>query len=222
METVECQGFQLSRYAAELAEREGVDVGLIKRMLDMSPRERIEQSQKAADFVSHLREAGKRMRQESDFPVLLKRLDEFGVEHILVGGMAAVFHGSEITNIDCDLVVGFSQKNLVRIALALAPVSPTFRDETPLRKFDEAAAKDIRSEMIYLNTAAGFLDCHKEIIGIGAYAECNRRSMEVDLGGFSIRVLNREALIEAKKAMGRPKDLLTVAQLEIGAELERT
>jgi len=42
----------------------------------------------------------------------------------------------------------------------------------------------------------------------------------VDLGGFSIRVLTREALIEAKKAMGRPKDLLTVAQLEIGGELE--
>lgn len=64
VETVEYQGVQLSRYAAELAEREGIDVGLIKRMLEMSPRERIEQSQKAADFVIQLREAGKRMRNE--------------------------------------------------------------------------------------------------------------------------------------------------------------
>jgi hypothetical protein len=64
METVECQGFQLSPYAADLAEREGIDVGLIKRMLDLSPRERIEQSQQAAEFVRRLQEAGKRMRNE--------------------------------------------------------------------------------------------------------------------------------------------------------------
>jgi hypothetical protein len=65
METVDCQGFQLSRYAAELAEREGIDVGLIKRMLDLSPRERIVQSQQAADFVRQIQEAGKRMRNEN-------------------------------------------------------------------------------------------------------------------------------------------------------------
>jgi len=64
METVDCQGFQLSRYAAEVVEREGIDVGLIKRILDMSPRERIEQSQQAAEFVRRLQEAGKRMRNE--------------------------------------------------------------------------------------------------------------------------------------------------------------
>jgi hypothetical protein len=49
VETVECQGFQLSRYAAELAEREGIDVASIKRMLELSPRERIEYSQRAAN-----------------------------------------------------------------------------------------------------------------------------------------------------------------------------
>jgi hypothetical protein len=62
METVDCQGFQLSRYAAELAEREGIDVGLIKRNLDLSPRERIEQSQQAATAVLHIMEMGRRFR----------------------------------------------------------------------------------------------------------------------------------------------------------------
>lgn len=64
METVNYQGFQLSPYAAELAAREGVDVGLIKRNLDLSPTERIEQSQQAANFCKQLREAGERMRNE--------------------------------------------------------------------------------------------------------------------------------------------------------------
>jgi hypothetical protein len=65
MDTVECQGFQLSRYAAELAEREGIDVGLIKRMLDLSPRERIMQSQEISAAMLTIMEAGKRFRNES-------------------------------------------------------------------------------------------------------------------------------------------------------------
>lgn len=62
METVDCQGFQLSRYAAELAEREGIDVGLIKRNLDLSPRERIEQAQQAASAILRVMEVGERFR----------------------------------------------------------------------------------------------------------------------------------------------------------------
>ena len=50
METVDCQGFQLSPYAADLAEREGIDVRLIKRMLNLSPRERIEGTSKKPIF----------------------------------------------------------------------------------------------------------------------------------------------------------------------------
>ncbi len=62
METVDCQGFQLSRYAAELVERVSIDVGLIKRNLDMSPLERIEQSQEAANAISQIMEAGRKFR----------------------------------------------------------------------------------------------------------------------------------------------------------------
>ena len=71
-----------------------------------------------------------------------------------------------------------------------------------------------------LNTAAGAFDCHSQIKGLGDLAECEARSLEFDLDGFSIGVLTRQALIAAKKAMGRPKDLLTAAQLEIGGELD--
>jgi len=64
METIDCQGFQLSRHAAELAEREGIDVGLIKRRLDMNPRERFEDSIRAAAASKRMMEIGKRFRNE--------------------------------------------------------------------------------------------------------------------------------------------------------------
>jgi hypothetical protein len=45
--------------------------------------------------------------------------------------------------------------------------------------------------------------------------------LSLDVAWQRNRVLTREALIIAKKAIGRPKDLLTVAQLAIGRELEK-
>lgn len=62
VETVEYQGFQLSRYAAELAEREGIDVSLIKRNLELSPLERFVQGQDAANAIMKIMEAGRKFR----------------------------------------------------------------------------------------------------------------------------------------------------------------
>ena len=157
---------------------------------------------------------------KSDFPNLLKRLNACEVEYVLVGGMAANVHGSPITTMDCDIVVSLDSKNLTKLAQALSSLSPTFRHKTPPQSFDEVMAGKGGWKNIYLDTTAGVLDCLGDIKGLGDFAECRAQSLEVDLGGFSIRVLTREALITAKKAMGRPKDLLTAAQLEIGGELE--
>ena len=155
-----------------------------------------------------------------EFPDILKSLNEHGVEYVLVGGMAANLHGSTITTIDCDVVVDLDTENLRRLAQALTSFSPTFRHKNPPQTFDEARAAEGGWKNIYLDTEVGALDCLGDIKGLGDFAACSARSIDADFGHFSIRVLNREALIEAKKAMGRPKDLLTVAQLEIGGELE--
>lgn len=145
---------------------------------------------------------------------------EQGVEFVVVGGIAANFHGSALSTFDCDVVVDLDQGNLNKLAQALSFLSPTFRHKIPPQSFDEAIAGKGGWKNIYLDTSAGLLDCLGDIKGLGDFAECRSRSLEVDLGGFSIRVLTREALIAAKKAMGRPKDLLTVAHLEVGSELE--
>jgi hypothetical protein len=64
MEKIEYQGFQLSRYAAALAQREGIDVGLIKRRMDMNPRERLQDSMRAAAASKRMMEIGQRFRNE--------------------------------------------------------------------------------------------------------------------------------------------------------------
>ncbi len=157
---------------------------------------------------------------DANFLKILRKLSEDGVDFVVVGGIAANFHGSALATFDCDVVVDLDAGNLDRLAKALSKFSPTFRHKDPPQSFDEAMAAKGEWKNIYLDTSAGILDCLGDIKGLGDFGECRSRSVEADFGGFSIRFLNREALIEAKKAMGRPKDLLTVAQLEIGGELE--
>ena len=42
-----------------------------------------------------------------------------------------------------------------------------------------------------------------------------------DLFGYQVRVLSLEALIQAKRAAGRPKDLLVIPELEALLELRQ-
>ncbi len=155
-----------------------------------------------------------------EFSDILKSLNDHGVKYVLVGGMAANLHGSPITTMDCDVVVDLDPENLKKLAQALTSFSPFFRHKIPPQAFDETRAAESSWKNIYLDTEVGVLDCLGDIKGLGDFTECSARSIEVEFGDFPLRVLSREALIEAKKAMGRPKDLLTVSLLEIGGELE--
>lgn len=67
---------------------------------------------------------------------------------------------------------------------------------------------------LYLSTDLGQLDCLGEIKGIGTYSECLAYSEELEVFGSRIRVLTLDAMITAKRAMGRPRDLQAVLQLE--------
>lgn len=155
-----------------------------------------------------------------NFIKLLEALSKDDIEFVLVGGIAANFHGSAMATYDCDVVVALDAENLQKLAKALSPFSPTFRHKHPPQVFDEQAAAREGWKNIYLDTNAGVLDCLGQIKGLGNFSDCKVQSLEVDLGDFTIRVLSLDALITAKKAMGRPKDLQTVMQLEISRELK--
>lgn len=156
----------------------------------------------------------------ANFVRILRALAAQKVEFVIVGGIAANFHGSALATFDCDVAIDLSSENLRKIAKALAILSPTFRGKNPPIPFDEDMALKGGWKNIYLNTSAGILDCLGDIKGLGGYEVCRVNSVEVELSDFSVRFLSREALITAKKAMGRPKDLLTVAHLEVGGEFE--
>jgi len=53
-------------------------------------------------------------------------LAEAGVEHLVIGGVAAVAHGSATFTRDLDVLIPFEPENLARLLLALKPHAPRF------------------------------------------------------------------------------------------------
>lgn len=56
----------MTREAAEIAEREGIDVWLIKRQLEKSPTERLLENESAKTLLTKLQIAGKVLRGERE------------------------------------------------------------------------------------------------------------------------------------------------------------
>jgi hypothetical protein len=66
-----------------------------------------------------------------DFPKLLRLLTEHDVAFIIIGGVAAVIHGSSRLTQDLDVVYQRSPQNLARLMQALAEQSPYLCEAPP-------------------------------------------------------------------------------------------
>ena len=153
---------------------------------------------------------------------LLKELNRFGVEFIIIGGMAAVAQGSAYLTMDLDLCYSRSKENIEKLADALAPFQPSLRGAPPDLPFRLDVAT-IRSGMNFtLSTNFGDLDILGEVTGLTGYPEALLFSEVVELYGMRCRVLTLEGLIKTKKAAGRPKDLMILPELEALLEIRRT
>jgi hypothetical protein len=148
-----------------------------------------------------------------DLDSLLERLLRHHVELVVVGGFAAVAHGASILTQDIDLCCPFTPENLLRIQEALEDLHPVWR-MTPARlplHLTRENCKGLRN--LYLETDWGQLDCLGTILGVGDYEAALAASLEIELPAGKCRILNLDALIQAKLAMGRARDKETVFQL---------
>jgi hypothetical protein len=144
---------------------------------------------------------------------LLSRLRDHRVEFVIIGGVCGVFHGASLITLDLDICCRFSRENLRRIEAALKDLNPYHRftpNKLPLELTDELCD---RLKNLYLTTDLGTLDCLSEVTGIGDYEQVLQRSVLRSLSYGEFRMLNMDALIAAKLAAGREKDLDAVRLL---------
>jgi len=150
-----------------------------------------------------------------DFPRLLRLLTEHDVAFIIIGGVAAVIHGSSRLTQDLDIVYDRSPQNLARLVQALAEQSPYLRGAPPGLPFQWSVATLGMGLNFTLETSIGPLDLLGEITGGGGYEDLLEHTIEVEVFGVRCCCLDLPALIRTKRAAGRPKDLEALAELEV-------
>lgn len=149
-----------------------------------------------------------------DLEQLLRLLTEHEVKFIIIGGVAAVIHGSSRLTQDLHVVYQRSPKNIARLAEALAGRSPYLRGAPPGLPFQWSSATLRMGLNFTLETNLGDLDLLGEVTGGGRYEDLLAHTIEVEIFDLRCRCLDLEALIRVKRAAGRPKDLEAIAELE--------
>ena len=133
---------------------------------------------------------------------------------VIVGGMAAVVHGVDYVTADLDLCYDASADGRTRVAAALAALAPYPRGVEPGPPFIWGVRTIRDTPLLTLTTAAGDVDLIPDVPGVGLYPAVWQRSEPAVLFGRTLRVLSLDALVDAKRALGRPKDLLLLAHLD--------
>ena len=146
---------------------------------------------------------------------ILARLNEHEVEFVVIGGVAAILHGSARATLDVDICAPLVEPNLSRIIAALKGSNPRWRMRPDRPPLSEDPEKLRGFQNLYLETDMGILDILNEVTGIGPYDQVLPNSTEIDLGEMKLRVLTLEALIRAKHAAARRKDIDAVKELEV-------
>jgi hypothetical protein len=144
----------------------------------------------------------------------IRLLAEYNVDCVIVGGVAAAFHGSMILTNDLDVCYSRKTDNLERLAQALQSVHARLRnapDDIPFI----LDARTLKSGLNFtFNTEIGSLDLLGEVRGVGFYEDVVADSVAAELFGYRFAVIDIGKLIAAKRAAGRPKDLIAIPELE--------
>ena len=151
----------------------------------------------------------------SELTQITKRLADFDVAFVIAGGLATILHGSALMTRDVDVACEMTPENLLRVWQALDGLNPVHRMSSARPPFTREQATGIQWKNLYLSTDMGQLDLLGEITGIGDYNSCKANSEKIVMDSNIIQVLTIDALISAKRALGRPKDLHAVLELEV-------
>jgi predicted nucleotidyltransferase len=153
-------------------------------------------------------------KTEADAEEVFTRLTKAGVDFVIIGGIAAIWHGSERSTQDIDLVYSREAANLERLAQAIGPLKPRPRDYPDGLPFIWDAQTLLNGCNFTLKTTAGALDLLGEIDDRYDFMSLVPHAQEATFGEARLRIVSLDKLIEMKRYANREKDLLAIAELE--------
>jgi hypothetical protein len=149
-----------------------------------------------------------------NFEAALKSLTAAKVDFIVVGAYAAVVQGLGQVTRDLDICYERTPENMKRLAAALQPYHPNLRGAPAGLPFILDERTLMKGMNFTLQSDFGDIDLLGELSGAGSFNELAKDAICLDLYGLQVRVASLDALIRSKRAAGRPKDLLSLPELE--------
>jgi len=151
---------------------------------------------------------------------ILAVLEEHGVRCILIGGFAAVIHGSPYVTTDVDIVPAVDRENLQRLSDALRGLhakvwTSSEPDGVP---FDHSASSLADARIWNLVTDFGRLDLTFQPSGTQGYEDLARDATHLAILDVGVDVASLADIIRSKEAAGREKDRLVLPVLRRLAE----
>ena len=163
------------------------------------------------------------MAEPLDPACIFAVLAEHEVDYVLIGGLAAVLHGSTAMTNDADILPSDDKANIERLSHALTDLNARLRvDSAPDGiEFDPHPALIGSMAMLNMTTRCGDLDLTFTPAGLDGYEAVLANSVAFELDSHRVRVASLDDIIRSKTAAGRPKDhatlpILHALQEEIG------
>ncbi len=151
---------------------------------------------------------------------MIRGLNKASVRFVVIGGVAGVAHGSSRVTNDLDICYDLASDNRTQLAQLLIDWETYLRGVEAGLPFILDARTLADSAVLTLITREGDLDIFARVEGVGDYAACRARSESVLVEDLEFAVLDLPALIAAKRAASRPKDIEALRELEALLELK--
>lgn len=148
---------------------------------------------------------------------ILRILEEEAVDFVVIGGLAAVLHGSTLPTQDVDILPLRDEENLDRLARALTRLGARIRTTgEPVEAKINGAFLQAMPTMLNLVTTHGDLDIAFDPAGPKTgFVEWNADATDVDIGdSLVVRLAALSDVIRSKAAANRPKDERALPYLE--------
>lgn len=145
---------------------------------------------------------------ELDLARLFGVLDRHQVVYVLIGGLAAVHHGSPFPTEDADITPAVDQRNLGRLADALREINARVRAESAPEGLPFACDAEglAAAETWHLTTDVGDLDIAFRPSGTQGYVDLKRNASAEQMFDCTVEVASLSDVIRSKQAANRPKD----------------
>jgi len=142
----------------------------------------------------------------SDLRELLEVFARENIKYLIIGGYAVSFHAEPRYTKDIDLFIATDHDNAHAVYRALASFGAPVEDITP----DDFERKDY---FYMIGVPPNRIDIMMGIPGIDFPPAWENR-VDADIEGITVHYMSCDDLITAKRAAGRPQDLLDITALE--------